>query len=91
MTRRVEDLVRLICPSPEDPLAPVLRAWCGTSRAFLTFAEANATKIRRKARLAPGEDELGDLLAELGVAGLLVREGRVTLRYEPFASGGTRG
>lgn len=90
MTRRVESLVEGICGSADHPLAPALRRWAGTSRPFLAFAEAHASKIRKKARLAASEGEVGDLLAELAVAALLLRGPQFTVLYEPGRAAGGR-
>ncbi len=90
MTKRTDDLVDTICGAAEHPLAPLLREWCGESRLFLEFAEANATKIRKKARLALSNGTLAELLAELAVAACLARDRRFTLRYEPHHATGQR-
>lgn len=90
MTKRTDDLVASICGAAGHPLAPFLRAWCEESRLFADFAEANATKIRKKARLALSNDTLAELLAELAVAACLARDRRFTLRYEPHQATGQR-
>jgi hypothetical protein len=82
MTKRIDELVQSICGPGDHPLAPLLRGWAEESRLFLGFAEANATKIRKKARLAALDDALADLLAELAIAALLLRDRRFTLCYE---------
>lgn len=91
MTKRIDELVQSICGATDHPLAPLLRQWCNEARPFITFAETHAPKIRKKARLAPRDDELTDLLAELAVAAFLVRDQRFTVRYEPYRATGLRG
>ncbi|GAA5532477.1 hypothetical protein [Deinococcus aluminii] len=91
MTKRIDDLVQNVLGGADHPLAPFLRSQCHESRLFLTFAETYATKIRKKARLAPLADELADLFAELAVAAFLVRDRRSTVRYEPYRATGQRG
>jgi hypothetical protein len=90
MTKRIDELVQSICGAAGHPLAPLLRRWCGESRLFSDFAEAHASKIRKKARLAPLDDDLADLLAELAIAALLLRDRRFSVRYEPARPGGQR-
>lgn len=91
MTKRIDDLVSGLCGAADHPLAPFLRRWCGESRPFLAFAEAHAPKIRKKARLATRDEERGDLLAELAVAALLLRDRRFAVLYEPYLAAGGRG
>jgi hypothetical protein len=91
MTRRVEDLVQLICGSPEHPLTAVLRQWCLASRPVLEFAEAHATKLRKKVRLARSGEECDDLLAELAIGNLLAQDRKFQVQYEPQPLIGTRG
>lgn len=91
MTKRTGELVGAICGADDHPLAPALRRWCGESRPFLAFAEANAAKLRKKVRLAARQDERDDLLAELAVAALWLRDPRFRLLYEPLQASGQRG
>ena len=63
MTKRIDELVENICGSADHPIAPFLRRWCDESRPFLAFAEAHASKIRKKARLAALDDALAALAA----------------------------
>jgi len=57
----------------------------------LAFVEANAPKIRKKARGIRDEEGLGDLGAELAAARWLLRDRGVALAYEPYASEKARG
>lgn len=91
MTKHVDELVESICGASDHPLAPFLRQWCNDSRPFIAFAETHASKIRKKVRLAPLDDERADLLAELAVAAFLARDRRFTVRYEPYRATGLRG
>ncbi|MFC4639912.1 hypothetical protein [Deinococcus hohokamensis] len=91
MTKRMNELVHQLCGGPDHPLAPVLREWCTGSRAFVAFAEAHESKLRKKVRLARQEEDLADLRAELAVAARLLEDPRLSLQYEPFHEAGTRG
>ncbi|BDP41123.1 hypothetical protein DAETH_10920 [Deinococcus aetherius] len=91
MTKRIDELVGLICGGEGHPLAPILRGWCESSRPWLAFAEAHAAKIRKKVRHASSGEDLGDLIAELAVAALLVRDRRFSVAYEPHRATGERG
>lgn len=84
MTKRIDDLIQSICGTFDHPLAPLLRRWCTESRLFLDFAETYTPKIRKKTRLALNDDELADLLSELAVAAVLVRDRRFSVNYEPY-------
>lgn len=90
MTKRIDDLVLLICGAPDHPIGASLRAWCLTSRPVLEFMEAHATKLRKKVRLARSDDERADLLAELSVGTLLAQDRRFQLRYESRPVAGKR-
>ncbi len=90
MTARLDQLIQDLTAGAAPPLAPLLRHWIGDSRAFLTFAEQHASKIRKKARLATHPDDLNDLLAELAVAALLLRDRRFAVQYEALRAGGGR-
>lgn len=67
--------------------------WMEMSPRFAAFVEANRGKIGKKARLAAAGDpaRTGDLLAELEVAYLVLRHPKLTLEYEAYAAGKTRG
>ena len=91
MTKRTEELVQSICGAADHPLAPHLRAWCRESRPFVAFLKAHLGKVRKKARLAPSGDALGDLLAELAVAALWVHDRRFAVLYEPQHTSARRG
>jgi len=91
MTKRIDDLVLLVCGAPDHPIGVALRSWCLTSRPVLEFMEAHATKLRKKVRLARSDDERADLLAELAVGTLLAQDRRFQLRYELHPVAGERG
>lgn len=91
MTKRIDDLVLLVCGAPDHPIGVHLRAWCLASRPVLEFMEAHATKLRKKVRLARSGDERADLLAELSVGMLLAQDRRFQLRYESHLVSGERG
>ena len=91
MTKRIDELVQSTCGTDDHPLAPLLRQWCSESRPFVAFAEAHASKIRKKVRLASLDDELADLLAELAVAAFLARDRHFSVIYEPHRASGLRG
>lgn len=83
--------MRDVCGSSEHPLADALRLRAATSKGFLKFAEAHASKVRKKVRRAVTLEERADLLAELDVAAFLLRDARFAVTYEPFHAPGRRG
>lgn len=89
--KRVEDLVRDVCGAPGHPLADALRGRAAASKGFLGFAETHASKLRKKVRTAFTDEERSDLLAELDVAALMLRDPRFAVTYEPFHAPGRRG
>ena len=66
-------------------------AWLADSPRFAAFVETYKDKIRKKIRVAKGEEMALDLLAELETAYLLLTEKRFELAYEPYASQKKRG
>jgi hypothetical protein len=82
MTKVIDNLIQTICGSSDHPLAPFLERWCAESRPFIGFLQRYATKIHKKARLATDDDLLDDLLAELAMVVVLVRDRRCSVAYE---------
>lgn len=66
-------------------------AWMNASARYQAFIEGQRDKIRRKARRAGDEETLRDLWTELAVAERLLRDRRITLDYERYASEKMRG
>ncbi len=65
--------------------------WIVASRPFRAFFEANAGKIRKKARMAGDAEGLRDLRLELDAAYHLLADRRVTLVYERYLAEKARG
>jgi len=64
-------------------LAEPMSTWLASSRRFAAFVNAHQTKIRKKLRVAQGEENIRDLHLELETAYLLLRERSLSLAYEP--------
>ena len=60
-----------------------MTSWLTSSRRFAAFVNAHHTKIRKKLRVAQGEENIRDLQLELETAYLLLRERSLSLTYEP--------
>ncbi len=65
--------------------------WMLASRLFRAFLEANAGKIRKKARQAHDAESLRDLQLEMDAAYHLLADRRVSLEYERFLADKLRG
>lgn len=89
MTKRIDTLIEHVC-GLEHPLTSVLRRWCLESRAFLTFAEAHKSKLRKKVRQASDSKAQLDLLAEWATAQHFLSDRRFTVQYEPRRADGGR-
>jgi hypothetical protein len=87
---QIRELVSAAFGSAAHPLAPWYAGLLADAPALRAFAEANAAKIRKKARHARTAEELRDLRCELAVAAALA-DRRSPLSYEPLAATGRRG
>lgn len=87
----IDNLLFTIFGGARHPLAARLSAEMAASPAFLAFVEANAPKIRKKARGVGDGEGVGDLGAELVAARWLLRDRGVALVYEKYASEKMRG
>jgi hypothetical protein len=74
----------------DHPLAKTLADWAGRSPRFRTFLQTYRDKIRKKVRTAASDGGALDLLAELAVAFLLLRDRRLAVEYEKLGVGKTR-
>jgi hypothetical protein len=72
-------------------LCAACAGWIASSRLFRAFLEANAGKIRKKARQAGDAESLRDLQLELDTSYRLLAERRVALAYERYLSDKMRG
>lgn len=79
----IEELFRDL---PTSLLRGELLGWLEQSPRLLEFAGRNRDKLRKKLRVARDAESLGDLRAELDVARCLLRDRRLELVYEPYAS-----
>jgi hypothetical protein len=87
---QIRELVSAAFGSAHHPLAPWYAALLAEAPALRAFGEANAAKIRKKARHARTAEELRDLRCELAAAAALA-DRRSPLSYEPLAATGGRG
>jgi hypothetical protein len=84
------ELLALVFGAETHNLRAACAAWMAASRPFRAFFEENASKIRKKARLAGGES-LGDVALEMRAAYHLLSDRRVSLAYERYLADKTRG
>jgi hypothetical protein len=74
-------------PSAADEVANDLAEWLSASSRFVSFADANRDKIRKKLRGATDSQARGDVRAELEVAFRLLADRRLGLAFEAYGSG----
>jgi hypothetical protein len=65
-------------------------SWMDQSPTFRTFVAKYRDKIRAKVRGCRGEDDLHDLLWELEIGHLLLKNPDFQVEYEPYGTGGSR-
>lgn len=82
----IDAVMAAIFEESGNPLAEPFGAWVKASRRFRAFAEQYRDKIRKKLRLAEGEEMLKSLQLELEVAYRIVQDTRCTLEYEKYGS-----
>lgn len=85
------DLITYVFPTAGDDLCGRCAAWIIESKRFRGFVETYRDKIRKKVRTSMDAETRSDLLAELAVAQQLLSEPRLTVEYERYAAGRTRG
>ncbi len=78
----VDDLMQQIFEGRNHTLSASCKLWLESSRRFREFAEAYATKIRKKARIADEHEKLLDLCCELETAYCLLQDRKFELVYE---------
>lgn len=64
--------------------------WLSESPTFVAFMEKYRDKIRAKVRRCGTDDALRDLLWELEIAHLLLKNADFEIEYEPYGTGGLR-
>ena len=85
-----QDLIAFIFDSGANSLQRALSAWLAESRALGDFVSAYRRKIRAKVRRCRTPQDLNDLLWELEVAHLLLKNPDFRLEYEAYGTHGTR-
>src|SRR3954447_16613341 len=85
------DLLTYILGEPSHILAPSISAWIEASPRFKTFLEAQRDKVRKKVRVTPDVETLGDLQSELEIAYLFLRDPRFAVEYEKYVADKQRG
>lgn len=85
------ELLTSLFGSESHGLRDACARWMLASRLFRAFLEANAGKIRKKARQARDAESLRDLQLEMDAAFHLLADRRVTLDYERFLAEKLRG
>ena len=88
---QVASLLAELDAAEDQPLREACSGWATTSPRFRTFLAEHATKIARKLRTAEGIEGRRDVLLELYAAHRLLLDRSITLEYERYAAGKTRG
>src|SRR5215470_859666 len=88
---RVDELMQSIFDSQRGDFTRIFEEWLKSSKRFRAFAEQYHEKIRKKYRVAQGEDGLQSLLFELQIAYSVLQDERCTLEYEKYAASKRRG
>ena len=89
-TSHIRELISAVFGSEAHPLAAWYAGLLERVSPLRAFTEANANKIRKKARNARTPEDQRDLRCELAVAAALA-DRRSPLSYEPLAAAGSRG
>lgn len=79
----IDELLTYLFDGKPHILAASIANWLASSRRFTAFVNTHHTKIRKKLRVAQGQENLRDLQLELETAYLLLRERSLNLTYEP--------
>lgn len=85
-----QELVAFICDGRASAIQRACSIWLGQSPAFLAFVARYRDKIRAKVRGSRAEDDLHDLLWELEIGHLLLKNPDFQVDYEPYETGGSR-
>lgn len=84
------DLLAYLFEGQPHLLSGSLMQWMESSPRFTDFVETYRDKIRKKIRVTRDPESLLDLRGELEVAYCLLKERRLEVAYEPYASTGRR-
>lgn len=84
-------MIAVLFDGGPHPFRSDLLRWMSDSSRYTTFVETYRDKIRKKVRVSKDPDSRLDLKAELFVACCLLRDRRLELEYEKFASARRRG
>ena len=90
MTKQT-NLVAYVFDEQPHLLSATLLHWVEDSSRFTDFVELYRDKIRKKIRVTREPESLLDLRGELEVAYCLLKDRRLAVKYEPFASAKRRG
>jgi hypothetical protein len=88
---KLADLIAYLFDGQPHLLSTGLTRWMEDSSRFTVFVETYRDKIRKKIRLAREPETAMDLGSELEVACCLLRDRRLAVEYEPYASVKGRG
>jgi hypothetical protein len=78
----IDELLTYLFDGQPHLIAAPMSTWLASSRRFTTFVNTHHTKIRKKLRVAQGQENLRDLQLELEAAYLLLQERSLSLAYE---------
>ena len=88
---RQGELIDYVFEGRGEPLSGEVLCWMDASARFTVFVEAYRDKIRKKIRVTPDAESLLDVRSELEVAYRLLKDRRLSVAYEPYASARRRG
>ncbi len=88
---RAADLAAYVFDGRPQLLTPSLQAWMEENPRFADFIDTYRDKVRKKVRTAKSAQSQLDLRGELEVAYCLLKDRRLEVAYEPYASTGARG
>lgn len=85
------DLIAYVFEGQPHMLSEALMQWMEGSARFTSFVETHRDKIRKKIRVIRERESVLDLRGELEVAYSLLKDRRLAVVYEPYASAKGRG
>jgi len=86
-----DDLIAYLFEGQAHLLSSVLMQWMEASPRFTVFVETYRDKIRKKVRVTRDPESILDLRGELEIAYCLLKDRRLAVAYEPYASAKRRG
>ncbi len=85
------DLISYVCEGQSPLLAGKLLQWMEASARFTVFVDTYRDKVRKKIRVIRDPESAMDVRGELEIAYCLLKDRRLSVAYEPYASAKRRG